>query len=273
MERVTWDEWRRSAVTPRNLVLLLLVVMGALGFARLGSWQLDRAAIRGASEAEQTTSDRLASDPVPLDGVLEPGATFLTDHQLVKAEVHGTWGDQVAVPDRSVEGVPAVLVVTRLLVEEETDLWIPVLRGWIPATDLADDRAGLADEVTERAPAPPGDVTVVGYLSGSEDSATGGQVEGLVGSISTAQLANLWGGSTYTGFLVLEEADDESLTTMPPPSYERERGMNLQNLFYAIEWFIFGGFALVVWWRWVRDDAVRTKEARILAEQSAGPAG
>nr|NLD39791.1 SURF1 family protein [Actinomycetales bacterium] len=277
MERVSWAEWWRAAATPRNLGLLLVVLLGALAFIRLGSWQLDRAAIRGASEAERTAVERVASDPQPLDHVLEPGTTFLTDHQLKKVEVQGEWGEQVVVPGRSVEGEAAVLVVVQLRIADDGthpsssgNLWIPVLRGWIPAEQL--DGAGLADAAAERAPAPTGPGSAVGYLSGSENSVTGEFPEGAVGAISTAQLANLWGGETYTGFLVLEAADHPSLETMPPPSYERERGMNLQNLFYAVEWFIFGGFALFVWWRWVRDDALRQKESALLAELDEGGA-
>ncbi|MDO5495224.1 MAG: SURF1 family protein [bacterium] len=326
MTRVTFEEWRRAALTRKNIALLVAVLVGALAFLQLGSWQLDRAAIRGAAEAEITATDRMAAAPRPLAEVLQPGTTFLTDHQLQKVQARGTWGAQVVVPGRAVEGAPAVLVVTQFLLDDaaesldtagapaaggggagteaagaestragtggdgETEaadtggasagtggddgtgasssgLWIPVLRGWIPADQVGEDPVGVAGEL---APAPSGEGSVVGYLSSSENSATGNHPEGAVGAISTAELANEWGGRTYTGFLVAEAADDPDLQTMPPPSYERERGMNLQNLFYAIEWFIFGGFALVMWVFWVRGDAVRAKEAAIMAEARGG---
>ena len=35
----------------------------------------------------------------------------------------------------------------------------------------------------------------------------------------------------------------------------------LRNLLYGIEWWIFGGFAVFLWWRWCRDE-VRERLAR-----------
>ena len=87
----------------------------------------------------------------------------------------------------------------------------------------------------------------------------------MVGAISTGELANLWGGPTFTGFVVLAESQPATaLAVAPPPSYGRTEGMNLQNLAYAGEWWIFGGFALFLWWRIVREDAVRQREAAAL---------
>ena len=46
-------------------------------------------------------------------------------------------------------------------------------------------------------------------------------------------------------------------STRPPPS--QEVSLNLLNIFYAIEWVIFAGFAIYLWYRLVRD--VVEKEA------------
>ncbi|HZK04410.1 MAG TPA: SURF1 family protein [Actinomycetaceae bacterium] len=269
MTGVGWSEWRRAAATPRMIALLVLVMAVAVLFIRLGSWQLDRAALRGAAEAEQITAERIAAEPVPLESVISVGDTFMSDHQLMKVEARGQWGRQVVVPDREVDGAPAVLVVTELRLENGA--WVPVLRGWLPVGDFAAiGMAGLPSAVAAISPAPEGKGEVVGHLTGSEDSVTGDLPDGVAGAVSTATLANEWGGPTYTGFVVAADGEQWDLRTMPPPSYAQERGLNTQNLVYAAEWFIFGGFALFVWWKWVRDDAVRTKEAEILA-QAEGP--
>jgi len=38
------------------------------------------------------------------------------------------------------------------------------------------------------------------------------------------------------------------------------------NVFYAVEWVVFAGFAFFLWWRLVADDHRRTLEAREEAE-------
>lgn len=262
MMRVTRGDWLRSAAKPRMLALLVLVLAGAVVFIQLGAWQLDRAALRGASEAKQITAERLAAAPVPLEGAIQVGDTFMQSHQLLKVAATGEWGRDVLVPNRVVEGVPAVLVVSEFVLSDES--WIPVLRGWLPAAELPADPVKLPAAAAALV-AVPQDASVIGYLSASEDTSPGVYPPGTAGSISSAALANLWGGATYTGFIVAIDGAEWSLETMPPPSYAQEQGMNLQNLFYAGEWFIFGGFALFMWWRWVKDDALRVKEAALLA--------
>ena len=56
----------------------------------------------------------------------------------------------------------------------------------------------------------------------------------------------------YGGYVVLDgEALGLGEIEAPPPS--KEVSLNLLNIFYAIEWVIFGGFAIFLWWRLVRD--------------------
>lgn len=266
MTRATHREWVRTATTPRMLLLLVAFLAVAALFARLGAWQLDRAAIRGAAADRAVAAERLAADPVPLADVLRVGQDFLTDQQLVKVEAHGEFREQVLVPDRVVAGQPAVLVVTALWIDGGAldGTMIPVLRGWLPAEAVTTtDGAVAADAATARQLAvPAGPVDVIGHLTDSEQALAGAHPEGMVGAISTAQLANLWGGPTFTGFLVA--LDGGPLPAVPPPSYGQVSGLNLQNLAYAGEWFLFGGFALALWGWMVRAQAVRGREAALL---------
>ena len=276
--RVTRAEFVRSATKPRMIALLVVLALVAYGCIQLGAWQLDRAALRGAQEARSIEAERLAAEPVPLAEALVVGQPFRTDQQLRKVRVTGEYRQQVLVPDRSVDGADATLVVTALWVTEggDTGAMIPVLRGWVAPSDVTDvtdvTTAGGAAEPASPATAallevPSGPVTVTGYLTDSEKAVVGDYPDGMVGAVSTGELANLWGGPTFTGFVVLaESAPASELAVVPPPSYEQQRGMNLQNLAYAAEWFIFGGFAIFLWWRFVREDAVRDREAALLAE-------
>ncbi len=44
------------------------------------------------------------------------------------------------------------------------------------------------------------------------------------------------------------------MAPLGPPT-PTQTGPNLQNLLYALEWFVFGGFAVFIWWRTVLDEA------------------
>jgi len=270
MTGVTRREWVRSASKPRMIALLAVLSLVAYACVQLGAWQLDRAALRGAEAARQTEAERLTADPVPLGEVLTVGQDFRTDQQLRKVNVAGEFREQVIVPDRVVDGVAADLVVTALWIASGPDAgaMIPVLRGWVAPDDVATTGgvvAGASPAVVELLAVPAGAVTVTGYLTASEKAIAADFPDGMVGAISTGELANLWGGPTFTGFIVLAESQPATaLAVAPPPSYGRTEGMNLQNLAYAGEWWIFGGFALFLWWRIVREDAVRQREAAAL---------
>ncbi len=252
------------------LAALVVLVLLAAVFVRLGAWQLDRAALRGAAAARETESARIAAAPVPLWEALRVGQGFTAEQQLRKVVATGRLEQQALVPDRVVDGAPAVLVVTALWLDAGPDAgaMIPVVRGWVASDDVVvtPTEVRVSPGVRDALEVPTDVVTVVGYLSDSEQAVTGALPDGTVGAISTAQLANIWGGPTFTGFVVLAESmPATSLATLPPPSYSQQSGMNLQNLAYAGEWVLFGGFALFLWWRMVREEAVRERETELLS--------
>ncbi|SNU00381.1 Cytochrome oxidase assembly protein ShyY1 [Ruaniaceae bacterium KH17] len=244
------------------ITLLILLAAAAVVCAQLGAWQLDRAAIRGASEAQQIEEERLAADPVPLESVLRVGDLVTKQHKLIKAEVTGEWGEQFLIADRLVDGAPAYLVLTELRLTEGPDAgaMIPVLRGWMTEQDVA--AAGGAQSV----PVPTGEASLIGYIHEDEKAASGDFPPGQIGAISVGQLLNLWGGPAFSGYLVAVDAVGGGVETLPAPSYSEGEGLNLRNLLYAGEWFLFGGFALFLWWRMVRDEAAHLREDQLIAE-------
>ncbi|MDD9206006.1 SURF1 family protein [Georgenia sp. 10Sc9-8] len=269
-------EWGEAAVVPRTLVVLLLLVVVAGACVRLGAWQLDRAALRGAAEAQESHAQRLAAEPVPISEVLPAQQSLPVDAVGRPVTAVGSFdGDQqLLVPDRAVDGSPAVLVVTAFRVTEGPDAGalLPVVRGWV-GPDAVSTAEGAVEPVDERAAAalavPAGQTQITGYLQGSEATGAGDDLpEGMVGSVSAGQLANVWGGPSWAGYLVLAEgaagaapADGRAgLSPVPPPSVPGETGLNLQNLAYAVEWWIFGLFALLLGWRMLRDE-VRHRRA------------
>lgn len=274
------SDYLRAALTPRLVGIFVLLLAAALVCVRLGAWQLDRAAIRGAAKAEAAHAATLAADPVPLAEVLHPQTTFTAAELARTVEVTGTYrpDQQVLVPGREVDGHPATLVVTALWVTEGPDAgaMLPVLRGWVPADAIrTDGRAEPADAATAALlRVPEGVQRVTGHLGASEAAVSTAYPEGMVGAISSAQLANLWGGPTFSGYLVefTQNPDGTRFTVAPsglphapPPAMAQETGMNIQNLAYAVEWVIFGGFAMFLWWRMLRDEVSYRREEAGLA--------
>ncbi|MGV8976995.1 MAG: SURF1 family protein [Cellulomonas sp.] len=264
----------RAAVRPRMLVLLLVLLGAAAVCVRLGVWQLDRAEIRGESSAAQQLAAQEAQPPVGLGDVLAPQTAFtggLVGRRVVVRGVYDAAG-QVLVVDRALDGRTGYLVLTPLRVTDDRPRpaassaatldatpvvaapeevpagtpVLPVVRGWVA---VPDDAAALA--------VPTGEVTVTAWLQSSEASGRSDLPPGQVDAISSAQLLNRWGGPIWTGYGVLRASDPDQgdgLTLLPTP-VRSGTGLNVQNLAYAAQWWIFGGFAIFLWLRMVRDEA------------------
>jgi cytochrome oxidase assembly protein ShyY1 len=253
-----------TATTPRMLLALLLLLGAAAVCARLGVWQLDRAEIRGEVDAARVEAELQQEAPEPIDDVLAPGEPFAGEDVGRKVVVTGSFSvDELLVPGRELDGTTGYLVLSPLEVDDGGPV-LAVVRGWAPTV-----RAALA-----AMPPPTGTVEVTGYLAAGEAAgpvplpAEGGveQVE----AVSPAQLVNRWGGPMYPGYLVLADSSSADaaagLSALEPPSLG-DGGLNIQNLAYALQWWIFGGFAVLLWVRMVRDNA------RLEADEDVGGAG
>jgi cytochrome oxidase assembly protein ShyY1 len=233
----------RAAVRPRMLLLLVLLLAAAALCARLGVWQLDRAQVHGAAAAERHTAELVAAPAVPLADALAPQTTFTGDLVGRKVSVTGTYdaAGQLLVTGRAHDGVTGFLVLTPL--RTAGDAVLPVVRGWVATPADADQP-------------PAGSVDVTGYLQASEEAGDG-IAEGRTDGISSAELLNSWGGPIYTGYLVVTSSDPaqaSSVVLLDPPT-KPGSGLNIQNLAYAAQWWIFGAFAVLLWLRLVRDEA------------------
>ena len=232
----------RAAVRPRMIVLLVVLLGAAYVCGRLGAWQLDRAQIRGAGAEAKHVAEQMAAPAVPIDEVIAPQTSFRGDAVGRKVSAVGTYDadDQLLVPDRALDDRTGYLILTPL---RTADGVLPVVRAWIPTPDLAS--------------APPsGTVTVTGYLQASEQAGSG-IADGQTDAISSAELIGTWGGPIWTGYLVLATSDppqpaDLALLGLPRAPGQ---GLNIQNLAYAAQWWIFGSFAVLLWLRLVRDEA------------------
>lgn len=250
-----------AARQPHLIGFLVLLVAVAFVCGMLGRWQLDRAQLRGAQAEEERRAELAGAAEVDLFDVLVPGQSFAAENVGRRVVVVGEFltEGQLLVVDRVAEKNVGSLVLTPLRVvapgTAQDGSILPVVRGWVPAHTQV-------DSASPALVVPAGEVTVTGFLQSGE--AMGNLLaDGRTDSISPAALVNYWGGPGYTGYLVQSggnPAPAAELTALPMPTNE-QAGFNLRNLFYALQWWIFGGAALALWLRIVRDDAQDALEA------------
>lgn len=229
---------------PRWVGALILALAVAAGFAALGQWQLER------SLASTAVDERDTENPVPLTTVAEPQEVMTTEASGRLVTVVGEWveGDDLIVTGRlsgqsdgsSAAGEPGDWVIRHLETVDGASLAVAV--GYGPV--------GLSIPNL-----PSGEATLTGRYVPSESPQVSDFEAGERTAIAVAELINLWGepGPVYSGYVVLADAP-AGLATIAAPPPEVDPELNLLNLFYAIEWVIFGGFAVYLWWRLVRDE-------------------
>ncbi len=237
------DPVLRTALLPRWLVLLAILIAILIAFTQLGLWQISRANSADEQEALRT-QEQLA--PVPLASVTAPHAPFPADGSNLPVEVSGSYEPslQFVVPNRVLNAEQGWWVVTGLRTDDGALL--PVLRGWV--SDPL--QAGTPDA---------GRRVVQGTLAPSESAVPDADgtplASGELASIELATLANTWSGDLYNAFIF---ATDEQppvagdVVPVPPPSLGGE-SLDWRNLGYALQWWVFAGFAVYMYWRFLRD--------------------
>lgn len=265
-------DWLRAATTPRMLGIFALLLVGAVVCVRLGAWQIDRAVGAAERQAAIEQAAREQAPPVPMADVVAPQTSFTQAMVGTRVEVVGHWEPELAfwVRDRDLAGETGYVLLTAFR-EEATGALLPVVRGWVP------ERSEAYLEL------PSGTVTVLGFVDGSEATESGSPDGDEIEAVSSGALVNLWGGPIYAGNIILVSADPAlgapgtapdgvaPIEALPPPELPTG-GLNLRNLLYAVEWFVFGGFALFLWWRMVRDEVVVQRAERAPTPAAPTPA-
>lgn len=266
--------WVREALTPRMIVLFIVLVLAAAVCIRLGYWQLERATSRGADRVIAQHEERLGEPAQALHDVLRLQTTMTSEEYARPVYATGTFVDQLRVIDRSVGGEAADLILAQFVLSDGPDAGgsVPVVRGWVPAGE-------------DLPPIPDGEQTIFGHLADPEDS-IGGLTETTALSVSAAELVNAWGGPILSGYVVEFGVDEDAADRVaagdpidvepqeasdgvrhaPPPGPIEEGGFNLQNAAYAVEWVIFAGFALFIWFRVLRGAVLRRREDEMLEQ-------
>ncbi|MCX4527144.1 MULTISPECIES: SURF1 family protein [unclassified Streptomyces] len=252
----------RFLLTPRWWGINVFVALGVPFCLFMGSWQLGRFEDRVDSHREATAERPAGRTAAPLDSLLPVDKN--TSGRL--ASTSGEYGEQLLVPERTLDGKSGFYVLT--LLKTDSGKAVPVVRGWLPG---APDAA--------RAPAAPtGRVEVTGALQASETSgskgvhAVGGLPAGQLGVIGAASLVNIVPYDLYDAWLTVQSPAD-GLTPVPAQA-PANTGLDLkafQNLGYTGEWFVFAAFVLFMWFRLYRREAetLRDAEAGLLPEEPA----
>jgi cytochrome oxidase assembly protein ShyY1 len=254
----------KTALKPRWIAGLVFAIVISGVFVLLSQWQFGRSTQPEAPVSSGT------EDSKALTEVLRPGEFFhgSVADQMVTAKGSYDADKQVLVPGRLHDGATGYWVVSAFAVQDAPVLsgagasprtWIPVARGWV------------ADAAEAGAP-PSGTVELTGRLLPSEAPLPNTAPErGFATAVSVAELINVWEVSSYPGFVaatsevangadvsaaaVSSQLKPLNIGPQPPP-----QKVNWLNLFYSVEWIVFAGFALFIWWRMVKDDYRRDLE-------------
>lgn len=257
---------REVMLRPRWLAMLGFCLIVAAVFAWLGQWQLGRA----LDTAPQNPG--ITEHMKPIDAVVKPGAYL--DGELVgqKTMVRGHFmpGDFIVISQRVNDGVEGYWVTGQLrLSDTATPTSLAVGIGWAPTEQKADAavvRLNAGDLRTQ---------TLTGRLISDEGPVAPPHDQPLaLTSMSPAALLSRWhnvtGVDVYRPYLV-SFAPAGGLVAISAPAPKVEGGVNWLNLFYAVEWAVFAGFAFYLWYRLARDACEReTEELNDAAAAASG---
>ena len=241
---------------PRWIAALVLCLAIAFAFAALGQWQLSRSIDAGVPVDETTET------PVPLAQLAVAQQPLTADAAGRRVTIEGTLvpGDYVVLSGRLNDGEPGYWVVGHLVAtddatnEASAGASLAVALGWAAT---ADDAASAVSDLQSQAPTAFGGRYLPSEAPQEDDFENGEQ-----NSLSTAALVNQWGvvpTTVYAGYLVTDAAT-EGLDQIDAPAPSTEIQVNWLNIFYAVEWAVFAGFAVFLWFRLVKDAWEREQE-------------
>lgn len=227
---------RPGLLTELGAAAVALVLVGIA--AMLGYWQWDAWQERRSAQARDLTE----LTPQPLTDVMGSDDPFPGNDIGRPVEVEGTWLDGgFWVSDRELDGADGFWAVNPLQVDDAAVL---VVRGWAPEpTDDLLDASG-SGVVTGWLQPPEGGLV-------TDDDAT----DDVFPEIRVADAAQRVEVDLYSAYVVADPTRTETalapaeLASLPSPG----RFTAVRNLLYAFEWWIFGGFAAFIWWRWRQD--------------------
>lgn len=236
MRSVALKRTARWALSPRWLVALGLLVAFIVACIFLGLWQWDRTS--NILNAERAAN----AQPAPVNEVVS--GIELDDASIGRpVTATGTYRNEATISGRLLGDETGVWVVSEFVMSSGDA--IAVVRGWSP-------NAQEITTVTEP-------VQIEGIVHPDEYFYADAAIdEASLVTISSTSLEQVWGVDLLPGFLVLTEQVPEPIgypEPVPPTVQTGDVPFPLQNFFYAIQWWLFAIFAVVVYLRWLWLDA------------------
>ncbi|SCY45915.1 Cytochrome oxidase assembly protein ShyY1 [Microbacterium sp. LKL04] len=261
---------REVMVRPFWIGMLGLALLVAGIFAWLGQWQLGNAIDTDPPPAGMTEQVR------PLGDVVRPGASLPEPLVGQRVQVSGSFvaGDFRVVTSRFDDGEPGYWVAGQLRVDPSTTgtdgpTSLAVAVGFTP------DRAAADEAVSTLNAAPPQNVDLSGRLisdEGAKEPPRGGDPF-EISAMSPAALLSQWSDTVeldvYRPYLVSADAFG-GLRGIHSPAPTELSSVNWLNIFYAVEWAVFAGFAFYMWYRLARDAWEKEVEALIGEDDPEG---
>ena len=234
------------------LALVLLAATIALGLWQLGTWRDHRS-------DEQQDATKAAARPISdVMGPDDPFPGLMTGHPVV---VSGEWvpSGTVYVSGRENHGVEGYWVVTPVAVGGAGQPAVPVVRGWVKAIDQAPSPAT-------------GGVELTGWLQppeGANGMADDDPTDDVLPQLRIADVIQHVDQDLYGAYVVDRDPapglQKASLAELPGAGTTT----GLRNFLYGLEWWVFSGFVVYIWWRHIQEVTAKAPEGD--AQEDAVP--
>jgi hypothetical protein len=245
---------------PKWIGGLLFALAVAVVFALLGQWQLERTFTVVEPEVDN-------EQVFVLNQVASPGAPLTVEaaNVLVSANIMLDQSNLYIVSNRLQQAGGEVVAgywlignSGALLADNDTTGSLTVAIGFSESlTDIEKARVELQESMLPQA-----FLESTGRYLQTEAPVELPEAEKpyLFGSLSLAQLVNLYSEepvASFAGFLALDADPGLGLERIDLPPQQVGTQVNWLTLFYAVEWVLFAGFAVFLWWRLVQDQRLR----------------
>jgi hypothetical protein len=245
---------------PKWIFGLLFALAAASVFALLGQWQLERTftVVEPAAQNEQV---------FVLNQVATPGAALTIDaaNVLVSANIMINQSNIYIVSnrlqqsgDQIVSGYWLIANSGALLSDNDTTGSLTVALGFSESLETIE--AARTELKTLMLPQAFLESTGRYLQTEAPVQLPDESKPYLLGSLSLAQLVNLYSSEkveSFAGFLALDAEPGLGLDPISLPAQRQGTTINWLTLFYAGEWVLFGVFAVFLWWRLVQDQRLR----------------
>ncbi|MGN6161858.1 MAG: SURF1 family protein [Marmoricola sp.] len=235
-------------------VLMIAAVAASIALA---TWQFDVwQASRRAQEHDNSTLP-----PVALAEVFAQGQAFPGKDIGRPVTLTGRWDPRqtffvAGVRSAAAPRLKGYWAVTPVVIGKAA---IPVVRGWV--------RTAAAPAVS------PTPVAISGWLEPSDETNPVEIRRGVFGSLSVAALAQVSTRPLYSGYVVAKTATSglAGVQTLGPTETSTsgaDFGTGLRNFLYGLQWWLFAGLAVYLWWRWCRDQRQAAHEEQVASAAS-----